>query len=277
MTDTDDKTGADAAAATTTVDGDASSQPQGDALEQRIRSDPDFAYDQYRRVKGESTKLYQRIKANEAILKIADQLGGADVAAGLMGEYAAVAVSPEVARIREYYKLHGTLPPASSTRNDDTLDDVYKDPQQVELESLRAELGQLRATVSDTRANIGKQGVRSMLTQLKNDYPDGFEEFILPKFESSFAEWDKTPSGREVLASLTLDQMKSIANMAIGENLDAISEKRHLRILEQKKKATTGVPSQVMSTGREPAANKRAMNHLDVLREFRREHGENYS
>jgi hypothetical protein len=270
--------GADAIVATTVLDNVSDSQPKGDSLEQRIRTDPDFAVDQYKRVKGESTKLYQQTKKYEAITRIADQLGGAEVASQLLNEYAAVSQSADVARIREHYRSHGTLPTTSSTRTDDTTDeDVYKDPQTLEIESLKRDLADVRNSISQTKGVLGKQSVMSMLDKLREEYPDGFEEHVLPKLETNFADWERTPQGRELLASINYDQLKTVAARAVFDNLDAIAEKRYTRVLEAKKRAATGAGSQTMSTGREPVAGKGHKNALDALSEFRRRYGENYS
>ena len=273
----DPATGADGEGAPANADAAATGQPQGDSLEQRIQSDPAFALEQYKKVKGESTKLYQKNKAYEAITRIADQLGGADVAAQLLSEYAAVAQSAEVARVREHYRTHGTLPTTSSTRTDDTTDDdVYKDPQTVEIENLKRQLAELTNTVSHTRGIIGKQSVSQMLTRLKTERPDGFDEFVLPALESKFAELERSAQGREVLANLNYDQLQAISGKAIAENFDAIADLRHQRILDGKKRVATGAPAQNMSNGREPAASKGFRNAMEVIAEFRREHGTNY-
>lgn len=254
------------------------SRPATETVEERIKRDPEFALEQYLKVKGDGTKNYQALKKYEAITRIADQLGGAEVASQLLNEYAAVSQSADVARIREHYRSHGTLPTTSSTRTDDTTDeDVYKDPQTLEIEALKKDLADVRNSISQTKGVLGKQSVMSMLDKLREEYPDGFEEHVLPKLETNFADWERTPQGRELLASINYDQLKTVAARAVFDNLDAIAEKRYTRVLEAKKRAATGAGSQTMSTGREPVAGKGHKNALDALSEFRRRYGENYS
>ena len=253
-------------------------RPATETVEERIKRDPEFALEQYLKVKGDSTKNYQALKKYEAITRIADQLGGAEVTAQLLNEYAAVAQSEPVARVREHYRAHGTLPTTTSARTDDTTDeDVYKDPQTLEIEALKKDLADVRNSISQTKGVLGKQSVMSMLDKLREEYPDGFEEHVLPKLESNFSEWERTPQGRELLASINYDQLKTVAARAVFDNLDAIAEKRYSRVLEAKKRAATGAGSQTMSTGREPVAGKGHKNAIDALTEFRRRYGENYS
>ena len=269
--------GAEAPVVPAIADDGVNGQPQGDALEQRIQSDPAFALEQYKKVKGEGTKHYQRIKDNEAILKISDQLGGAATTANILTEFAVLATDPDVARKREYYRVHGTLPPATSTRTEDTSEDEYKDPQTQKIEDLERQLSEVRNSISQTKGVIGKQSVMTMLGQLRNEYPDGFDEHILPKLETNFAEWERTPQGRELLSTLSYEQLKTVASRAITDNLDAIAEKRYQRVLEAKKRAATGPSAQTMSTGREAATGTKITSAREALAEFRRQYGENFS
>lgn len=255
------------------ADGADDGQPNLDPHEQRLRSDPDYAVDQYKRIKGESTKLYQKTKAYEPITKIADQLGGADRAAEFLMEYAALAQHPEVAKMREHYRLHGTLPTATATRTDDTLDDPYQDPQDVRINELKSQLAMMESKLSRTEGTIGKQAIMGHFSTLKAKYPEAFEPYIMPAMTEWMEKQELTPQGRSLLNTVNFDQLDTIASKIVTQHLDEIAEKRYARRLEEKKRASTGGAAPNLTNGREPGAKQGHTSGYEALLEFKRVNG----
>lgn len=243
----------------------------------RIRSDPEFAVDQVKKMKSENTKLFQKQKSYEAITAVADQLGGAEPARQFIYEYDSILKHPDVKRVVDHYRANGVLPTTSEKRPESNteFDEMYPDPQAQELTALRTKVNQLEQQVSQTRGAVGKQQIGAMLSHLKTEYPDGFDEYLLPALSEQFSNWDKTSQGRDLLATLNYDHLKTIAGRAFMDNRDAIYERIHERKLDELKRGATGAPAGNLSTGREmrPHASNKSVSALEALREFEAANG----
>lgn len=266
--------GADPAAAKPNGD----SRPDGQSeLEARIKSDPSYAWEQYNKVKGEGTKTFQQLQKYKPIQNWAEQYGAESVAKWV-SEYDAILKHPEVQRVANHYRTTGALPTADANQTKTTeFDDLYKDPQAEKLQQLEGLVSQLSSQVSQTRGAVGKQRVMGMLVQLKTDVPDGFDEYILPALRDQFERWERDPSGRELLANIDYEGLKTIAGKAIFENRDKIFEERHTRMVAELRRGATGAPASNLSTGREPKATAAKPGHMsavEALREFERTSGE---
>jgi len=244
--------------------------PKADDYEARIRSDPEFALGEVKKLQGTNTKLYQQHKQNESLLKLADQLGGAEGASRFILEYDGILKHPEVAKVADHYRKNGVLPTAQGPRPESSLfEEQFPDPQSEELNALRQSVTQLQQQVSHTRGAIGKQSVKSLLDKLKTEYPDGFEEFVAPALSEQFDLWEKNPQGRELLATLSYDALLTVAGKAAMVHRDAIYEKWHARKLLELKRGATGAPSPTLSTGREPSPKSQGyVNAQEALAGF---------
>ena len=247
--------------------------PGTPSLEERIQKDGSFALEQYKKVKGDADRVYQKAKALEPVSKIVDQVpGGAAQVAAYIHEYDALLADPEVKRRADHYRATGTLPPASSSRPSDAFD-YDAEPENPKVTALEQRLNAVTAQLAETRQSVGKQNISSMLDKLKAEFPDGFDEFVVPHVGGKIAELEQTPQGRDVLNSLNYEQLKSVASRAVVDNLDAVTTLRQKRMHESLGRRDTGSPSGTLTTGREPAAAVSFLRGRALIEEFERRHG----
>lgn len=219
----------------------------------RVRSDPEFAVSELSKAKSHGTKLANELKSMAPLKDIASRLeGGAATAAQLIYEQAAVLQHPEVRQVVEHYRKFGTLPTASVQRSDPS-EDEYVDPidsLRNEVTELKNQLSQVTGHVNRDRTVIAHTAMQSHMQSLHKKYEhlwDIIEPVLLEQAES----WERTPSGREYLSGATLETWDNIAKIALGNNLDTVTQRHAERRVQGKRELGTEPSPQTVTSGRE--------------------------
>ena len=219
----------------------------------RIRSDPDFAVETFKKAQANGTKLAQELKTLAPLKEIVSRLdGGSATAAQMLYEHAALLNHPEVRTVADHYRRTGTLPTASARQNDPS-DDEYVDPVEAlkrDLVDVKAQLSSFVSTSQRDRGLLVQTTTKSHLTKLAEKhaaYWSVLEPFILEQAE----EWERTPQGREILVNANFDTWDNLAGIGISRHLDEVLAAKAEHASKQRADLGTEPRPNTVTTGRE--------------------------
>lgn len=249
------------------------SHDKGD-LEARLRAEPDFAVNEYKKLQGAFSRTQQQMKTAEQAVEVARMLGNGDIEAGArlasehLANYSRVLQDPRMAKaVGRFLETGRALP-------DDGLDldvEPEEDPQTKEIRELRETVARLEGSSAKTemRSHLESFFQSEMGEVLSPEEKGG----VLEHLNVKIGELERLPDGRKQLRNLNGKTIRLLAMSWLDElgKLAEVGERIHLRKLEQKKGAATDVPSGISSEAAKGAPEFKSAR--EALEHAAREYG----
>jgi len=233
-------------------------------FKERFSSDPDWAWEEFRKTQGSFHREQQKAKKLSALEPYVDAVGGPDGILSLLNRYSQLTANPRMSQVVDRFLATGDVTVQNA--------DPYA-PQMPEDDPLTAEVRQLRGEVQRIHSEQGTGRARAFVDRLFSEYPLNDEQKvrIAGAIDSTVRQWSTRADGVEVLRNLNYDTFKSLALKEMTpDDLADIGERLHLARQQTKNKAATDSPSRVATNGRAVA---KQMSTVDAFREAFRQFG----
>ncbi len=176
----------DTSATDAAVLGQETQEPQGGgqpSFQDRVRNDPDYAWEQIRKRDAMASTYANRIKEMEPIAQLVQFAGGAEPLIDAATNWTRVNQIPGLAQLVQSALATGRVESAAPTRNAQEEDDAWIDPDvkkvrdqfRAENENLRSELAELRQMASGADIRARDAGLRENVEQVLEMFGDNAE------------------------------------------------------------------------------------------------------
>lgn len=244
-------------------------------LEARLRNEPDFAVQEYKKLQSTLSREQQRNKQLAKLAQAAQIVGGdnleagADALLGYVERQYRIEQDPTMKKYVEEWLNTGQVP--SMKGEDLDADETYLTPEEKKIRDLEETVAQLRQRVDSTDLKTARGEIQTRVKEFFNSdigqyLNDEEKAEIFRSFERQFDQWSATHQGRQQLSNITPKTIRLIAADWLMEHdkFDEIGERKRLRKLEHRKSASTDGPSDVAAreTGREGVSPKQVMVDL---------------
>lgn len=248
-------------------------------LEARLRNEPDFAVQEYKKLQAALSREQQRGKQLSKLAQAAQLVGGDDLEAGVDALFGYVErqyrieQDPTMKRYIEDWINTGRVPQVQ--REDPYEDEQFLTPEEKKIRELEDTVTQLRNQVDSTAVKTARQEIQGHIksffdTKIGKALTEEERADVFRAFDRNFEQWAKTPQGRQQLANMNAHAVNVIAYNWLGENdkLLEIGERISRMKDEHRKSASTDGPTGVAAreTGKNGVDPKQMM--LEMARDL---------
>lgn len=206
-------------------------------FKERFASDPEWAWEEFRKTQGSFHREQQRAKKLAALEPFADAVGGADGIVSLLNRYSQATSHPVMQQTLDRFFQTGEVPGSNP----------YLQPVQ-EDDPLSAEVRQLKGEVQRLKGERGVETAQSYVQRLFTEFPltDEIKARVAEHVDRNVRQWSNRPDGVEVLRNLNYDTFKSIALAAMTpDDFVEIGTRAAASRQQQRQQAATDGPSRV--------------------------------
>lgn len=255
-------------------------------FEARLRTDPEFAVEQFKKQQSAFTKAQQELQQVRGKVKTLepwiDSLGGAEQVLHHLGRLGAIQQNARMRQIVEEWERTGSVPVGAATApTDAATDDQFLDPMEREVRDLRRELedkiARLEESQSRTQATTARSNIKTFIDAAFAQHPYATAELrseVLGELEQNIAKWDRDEAGRQFLSRLSQEDIAKFVNSQLWSTPERqkANARRLLQMEAEAKRATaTSAAAPVQTNGRE--VSTAAKNATDAIRDAMREVG----
>jgi hypothetical protein len=196
-------------------------QPEGAVntgdLEARLRTDPEFAVKEYKKLQSDHGRLTSRLQQLKQAEDVARAVGGGDVKAGseALSGYAQygyqIQQNSQLNEVVQRALQTGALPETQTASTQ--VEDEYVDP---EVQSLRNEIQGLKQMLGSVQTDTSFSKVKTLANDFREtDIGQALtnEEWneLVGSWEGNVKTWASAPNGTELLRGLSKEQLRVMA------------------------------------------------------------------
>lgn len=249
----------------------------------RLKSEPDFAVEEYRKVQSRATKIAEELNGLRgklgSLTGLLDQGISGDVVAAAVEEYKALASDPQIQQALQHYRQTGELrlsPSPASQQQSASESTAVEDEYLTDTErALRSEVTELREQLSNIQNSLTEHTRNTGVSALTQHLQDAFTRYgldgdratqardaLLKQVESWQAQGEV---GRRALADLQhptkgKETVELMLSKTLGmDGLLEIAREKVLREGNTRAGMATDVPSAFGTTGDEPAPEHKSI------------------